>query len=227
MAADVLLIIPAYNEADNIARVVGHLEANYPQYDYVVVNDGSTDTTAEICRANKYRFLDLPTNLGLSGAFQTGIKYAYRHNYSYAVQFDADGQHLPEYIESLIEACANSDIAIGSRFLTEEKPRSMRMFGSTLLAAMIRITTGKHLSDPTSGMRAYSRRAIQELVQGPNLGPEPDTIAYLMRKKALRVSEVQVSMGERLAGESYLNWRNSSLYMARMALSVLVIQFFR
>lgn len=223
----VLLIIPAYNEAENLESVIGRLETDYPQYDYIVVNDGSSDNTAEVCRAHGYRFLDLPINLGLSGAFQAGIKYAYDHGYDCAIQFDADGQHLPEYIESLVAALQSSDIAIGSRFIEGEKKASMRMFGSSLLSGMIRLTTGKHLTDPTSGMRAYGARAIAELVTGPNLGPEPDTVAYLMHKKGLSVSEVPVTMAERLAGESYLNWKNSSSYMIRMAFSVLLIQFFR
>lgn len=222
-----LLIIPAYNEEENIARVIGTLVENYPQYDYIVVNDGSSDSTAEICRANGYRFLDLPVNLGLAGAFQAGIKYADKHAYDCAVQFDADGQHRPEFIAPMIEALADNDIVIASRFVTEKKPTSMRMFGSNLLQAMIRITTGKTIKDPTSGMRAYDRRMIKELAYGPNLGPEPDTLAYLMRKKGARVAEVQATMDERIAGESYLNFKSSASYMTRMALSVLLIQFFR
>lgn len=222
-----LLIIPAYNEEENIARVIGTLENEYPQYDYVVVNDGSSDSTAEICRANGYRFLDLPVNLGLAGAFQAGIKYADKHGYDCAVQFDADGQHRPEFIAPMVEALADNDIVIASRFVTEKKPASMRMFGSNLIQAMIRITTGKTIKDPTSGMRAYDRRMIKELAYGPNLGPEPDTLAYLMRKKGARVAEVQATMDERIAGESYLNFKSSASYMTRMALSVLLIQFFR
>lgn len=223
----VLLIIPAYNEAESITPVVSNIIENYPQFDYVVVNDGSKDATASVCRANGFRFIDLPVNLGLAGAFQAGIKYAFQRGYDCAIQFDADGQHLPEYLDALVAELQNADIVIGSRFLTEEKPPSMRMFGSNLLAAMIRLTTGKSLTDPTSGLRAYNRKAIAELASGPNLGPEPDTIAYLMRKKGLKVSEVQVHMQERIAGESYLNWKSSSVYMARMALSVLLFQFFR
>ena len=227
IAPKVLLIIPAYNEEDSVVRVVGTLDRDYAEYDYLVVNDGSRDATADVCRAHGYRLLDLPINLGLSGAFQAGIKYAYEHGYDCVIQFDADGQHLPEYIESLVKALENSDIVIGSRFIEGEKQASMRMFGSSLLTGMIRLTTGKHLTDPTSGMRAYGPRAIKELVVGPNLGPEPDTIAYLVRKKGLNVSEVPVTMAERQAGESYLNWKSSSSYMIRMALSVLLIQFFR
>lgn len=222
-----LLIIPAYNEEENIARVIGTLEKEYPQYDYVIVNDGSSDSTAEICRANGYRFLDLPVNLGLAGAFQAGIKYADKHGYDCAIQFDADGQHRPEFIAPMVEALADNDIVIASRFVTEKKPASMRMFGSNLIQSMIRITTGKTIKDPTSGMRAYDRRMIKELAYGPNLGPEPDTLAYLMRKKGARVAEVQATMDERVAGESYLNFKSSASYMTRMALSVLLIQFFR
>lgn len=222
-----LLIIPAFNEALNIERVVDRLVADYPAYDFVVVNDGSSDDTAAICRARGYRFLDLPINLGLAGAFQAGVKYAQGHGYDCVIQFDADGQHLPEYLDALVEQLSQCDIAIGSRFVSERKPVSLRMFGSVLLEGMIKLTTGQHISDPTSGFRAYNKKAIDELAFGPNLGPEPDTLAFLMRKKGIRVSEVQVQMAERTAGESYLNLKNSSAYMARMALSVLLIQFFR
>ena len=222
-----LLIIPAYNEEECIERVVDELVAGYPDYDYVIVNDGSADATAEICRRRGYRFIDLPVNLGLAGAFQAGIKYALLRGYDCAIQFDADGQHRPEYLDKLVEGLADNDIVIGSRFVEEKKPRSLRMFGSNLLSAMIRLTTGKRLTDPTSGMRAYGKAAVRELAYGPNLGPEPDTLAYLMRKRGMKVSEVQVHMEERIAGESYLNLKNSSAYMARMAFSVLFIQFFR
>ena len=220
-----LLIIPAFNEEASIVRVVEGVVA--AGYDYVVVNDGSTDHTTDICRAHGFRFIDLPANLGLAGAFQAGIKYARMRGYDCAVQFDGDGQHKVEYVARLIDALDGCDIAIGSRFVDEGKPHNLRMLGSSLISAMVRLTTGKRLTDPTSGMRAYGPRAIEELAVGPNLGPEPDTLAYLMRKKGITVSEVQVEMGERLAGESYLNLKSSGAYMMRMALSVLVMQFFR
>lgn len=222
-----LLIIPAYNEEENIARVVGQLESDYSDIDYVVVNDGSRDCTADICREYGFRFLDLPVNLGLAGAFQAGLKYADKMGYGCAIQFDADGQHKPEFIGKMVAALEGNDIVIGSRYVDKEKPKSMRMLGSSLIQAMIRLTTGKTVKDPTSGMRAYNRRMIKTLAYGPNLGPEPDTLAYLIRKKGASICEVQVEMGERVAGESYLNFRASTSYMMRMALSVLLIQFFR
>lgn len=222
-----LLVIPAYNEEGSLERVIDNLMENYPEYDYVVVNDGSRDATPDICRRRGYKFLDLPINLGLSGAFQAGVKYACRHGYDCVIQFDADGQHKPEYIARMIEALKDADIVIGSRFVDAKKPQSLRMFGSNLLQAMIKLTTGKTILDPTSGLRAYNARILHEMATGPNWGPEPDTLAFLMRKRSACVAEVPVQMDERIAGESYLNFRRSALYMSRMALSVLLVQFFR
>lgn len=132
----ILVIIPAYNEALNIERVVENLIHNYPQYDYVIVNDGSKDSTADICRKNGYNLLDLPINLGLSGAVQAGMRYAARMGYDAAVQFDGDGQHKAEYIGVLAkEMSVNSaKIVIGSRFVTEKKAKSLRMLGNTILS---------------------------------------------------------------------------------------------
>ena len=125
-----LVVIPAYNEQDNIVRVIENLKNNYPQYDYVVINDGSADSTPEICRMKGYELIDLPVNLGLAGAFQTGLKYAYQKNYDYAIQFDADGQHRPEYIGMMLDKMQEGyDIVIGSRFVNENKPKSLRMLG--------------------------------------------------------------------------------------------------
>ena len=222
-----ILVIPAYNEAENLERVVGELIRDYPTYDYVIVNDGSTDATADVCRANKFKFLDLPINLGLAGAFQAGIKYARNHDYDCAVQFDADGQHRPEYLDALVAATADYDIVIGSRFVNETKPHSMRMLGSNILEGIFRLTTHTKVNDPTSGMRAYNKKAIKLLASGPNLGPEPDTLAYLIRKKGLTVGEAQVHMGERIAGESYLTAGVSVSYMMRMVVSMLLFPHFR
>lgn len=227
MSIKVLVIIPAYNEAGNIERVVGNLEKNYPQLDYVVINDGSRDDTAEICRKNGFHLIDQPVNLGLSGTFQTGIKYAYSHGYDAAVQFDGDGQHRPEYIEQMAEEIEKgADIVIGSRFVNEEKPKSLRMFGSNIIQTLIRLTSGRNIKDPTSGMRMYSRRVMRILAFNMNMGPEPDTVAYLARCGA-KVKEIQVIMDERIAGESYLNLSASARYMMVMSVSILLIGAFR
>ena len=224
----VLIIIPAYNEQDNIERVVKHLTENYPEYDYVVINDGSMDKTSEICHSNHYNIIDLPVNLGLAGGFQTGMKYALRHGYSCAVQFDADGQHRPEFLSVMAQVmrASGADIVIGSRFVSEKKDYSARMIGSRLISSIIRMTTGQVISDPTSGLRMFNHQMIEKFASDCSLSPEPETIAYLMRRGA-SVSEVQVSMRERVAGESYLSLSKSVAYMVRACTSILFAQWFR
>ena len=223
----VLVIIPAYNEELNIKKVVSNLIDHYPQYNYVVVNDGSADSTSQICHQEGYNIIDLPVNLGLAGAFQTGLKYADQEGYDCAIQFDADGQHRPEYIEDLLKEIENGyDIVIGSRFVTEKKPFSMRMLGNRMIERAIKFSTGKVLTDPTSGMRMYNRNCMKEYAQEVNYGPEPDTVSYLIKNGA-KVSEVQVDMEERIAGTSYLNLTRSISYMFRMLMSIVVIQTFR
>lgn len=221
-----LVIIPAYNEAENIERVVTELNAY--GYDYIIVNDGSADNTVEICREKGYPLLDLPVNLGLTGAVQTGMQFAYQYGYDCAVQLDGDGQHNPAYISAMLEHMEtyHDDIVIGSRFVTEKKPSSLRMLGSNLIQFAVRLTTGKDLHDPTSGMRLYNRKMLRLYAQDINLTPEPDTICYLMRC-GVKVSEIQVQMRERIAGESYLNLVRSIQYMLRMGISVMFIQWFR
>lgn len=223
----VLVIIPAYNEEKSIERVVDNLIANYPEYDYVVINDGSRDSTAAICRRRGYRFIDLPVNLGLAGAFQTGMKYAYEHAYDYAIQFDADGQHRPEFIRPIVDKMEEGyDIVIGSRFVEEKKPCSLRMLGSFMISLAIRLTTGVKIKDPTSGMRMFNRSLMKEFALNINYGPEPDTVSYLVKNGA-RVTEVQANMDERLEGKSYLTLTKSAIYMIRMITSILLIQNFR
>lgn len=227
MTDKVLAVIPAYNEALNIERVAGELIEKYPAFDYVIVNDGSSDETAAICRRRGWKMIDLPVNLGLAAAFQTGLKYAHRHGYRYAIQFDGDGQHRPEYIASMKEKIDEGyDIVIGSRFVTGKRPGTLRMFGSRLLSFAIWLTTGVSLGDPTSGMRMFSRNMIREFAVSLNYGPEPDTISYLIRHGA-RVLEVPVVMEERILGESYFNPVNAVLYMGKMLFSILLIQNFR
>lgn len=223
----VLLIIPAYNEEGSLARTITELRECGAPVDFLVINDGSTDSTATICRENNYPFLDLPVNLGLAGAFQAGMKYAYKHDYDCAIQFDADGQHRPEYITKLAEATEEYDIVIGSRFVNEKKPFTLRMLGSWLITKAIKLTTGTAIKDPTSGMRAFNSNMIKQFATGLNYSPEPDTISFLIKKYGATICEIPVQMQERIAGESYLNLSKSIAYMTKMAISILFIQFFR
>lgn len=222
-----LVVIPAYNEEECLEGTLEELLSMLPTCRYLVVNDGSTDRTETICRKRSYKHVSLPVNVGLSGAFQTGIKYAFEHGYDYVLQFDADGQHDPSYIPILLDAARGSDIVIGSRFLTVRKPLTLRMVGSALITAAIKIASGVHLKDPTSGMRLFGEKSIRAFAVDSNCGPEPDTIAYFIKKKHATVVEVPVTMRERVAGTSYLNAKAAVLYMLRMTMSIVIIQPFR
>lgn len=223
-----LIIIPAYNEEASIASTIEELVSVVPEMDFLIVNDGSRDNTRNICLQHSYNMLDLPANVGLTGGFQAGVKYALRHDYDAAIQFDADGQHMPQYIQLMEQEMeqSKSDIVIGSRFVQEAKDHSARMIGSRLISFMIQLTAGVRLTDPTSGMRLYNRKALKFFDRMNDFGPEPDSLAYLIRH-GLSVSEVQVYMRERTAGESYLNISRSVEYMLRTCVSILFIQWFR
>ena len=139
-----LIMIPAYNEALNIQQVVQHLQSICPEYDYLIINDGSRDATARICRENRYPVLDLPVNGGLSNAIHAGMCYAKEKGYDMALQFDGDGQHDARFIREMVRVMEehHDDIVIGSRFVTEKKPHSLRMMGNNLLQAVICLVTG-------------------------------------------------------------------------------------
>lgn len=219
-----LIVIPAYNEALNIESVVNSLREACMDSDYVVLNDG----TARICRENGYNLLDLTFNLGLSGAFQAGLRYAYENGYNATIQFDGDEQHDPQYIKPLIDEIllTDSDIVIGSRFKEKEKPRTLRMMGNRLIQLAIQITTREKLTVPTSGMRLFNRKMLERFAPNINYEPELDTIAFLLRCGA-KISEIQVEIKARSAVASYLSFGRSILYMLNMCMSITFIQFFR
>ena len=224
----VLIIIPAYNEAKSLKNVIEHLKRTCPQYDYVIINDGSTDGTKEICIENNYHVINHPVNRGLSKAMQTGMNYALKNGYDMAMQFDADGQHLPEYIEAMVNCMEkeNCDIVIASRFYGVKMPARMRTLGGKMISAAIWLTTGKKLTDPTSGMRLYRRNIVRLFANDITHAPEPNTIAYLIRMGA-DVREVKVEMEERKEGKSYLTPVNASKYMIKVLSSILISQWFK
>lgn len=224
----ILIIIPAYNEVKNLKQVVDSLTTHCPEYDYVIVNDGSGDGTKELCEKMNYHTINFSVNLGLTGAVRAGMKYAYAKNYDMAIQFDADGQHLPQYIAPMVQCMieTKSDIVIASRYVGEKMPIRMRTIGGKLIGAAIYATTRKHLTDPTSGMRLYNKRMIRQFVMDSSLAPEPDTLVYLIRQGA-KVNEIKVQMHDRAAGKSYLTPVNASRYMLHELLGILVFQWFR
>lgn len=218
----VIAVIPAYNEEESIKDVVEEFKRTLPGYDYIVVNDCSKDSTKEILETNGFNYLDLPVNLGLTGAVQTGYKYAYYNDYDAVIQFDGDGQHLPQYIPELAKEIENGyDIVIGSRFVEKKKEVSARMLGSRLISIMIKITTGKKVNDPTSGMRMLNRKMMKDYALNMNRKPEPDTLAFQLKRGA-KVKEVQVEMRDRQGGVSaYSNISSSIKYMFKVLMTII------
>lgn len=224
--AKCLIIIPAYNEAGNIERVVNNIRDNYPQYDYVVINDGSVDRTEEICIRNHYNMISLPLNLGIGGAVQTGYRYAQKHDYDIAVQIDGDGQHDISYIEQLILPIMNkeADITIGSRFISKEgfQSTSSRRFGISILSFLIRCLCFVKIKDVTSGFRAVNRKFIQIYAGNyPDDYPEPEAIVTALMYRG-RIKEIPVVMRERVNGNSSINLKKSIYYMIKVTLAILI-----
>ncbi|MDO4182760.1 MAG: glycosyltransferase [Coriobacteriia bacterium] len=224
----VLVIIPAYNEEECLAGTVDSFVKECPQFDYLVVNDGSKDSTGDIIAKNGYAGVNLPINTGLTSAFRTGMKYAHRNGYDAAIQFDADGQHIPTFIAPMVEAMEreHADVVIASRLVNGGKLGGMRGVGSTMISGLIKLTSGVRITDPTSGMRLYSARMIRNFAKDFDYAPEPDTIALAARQK-YAIVEVPVTMQDRQGGESYLKLSAIVKYMARTILSIVLFQWFR
>lgn len=222
----ILLIIPAYNEAQNIDYVIQNIIRNYPQYDYVIVNDGSTDNTYDICKQRGYNVLNLSVNLGIGGAVQAGYLYAKRNHYDIAVQIDGDGQHDVAYVKDVIEPIlqGKADVVVGSRFVKKEgfQTTSSRRMGISLLSLFIKICTGKRICDVTSGFRAANSKFIDVYgMDYPRDYPEPEALVIAMVYGGT-VCEVPVVMKERQGGTSSINLKRSIYYMIKVSLAIFV-----
>ena len=222
----VLVIIPAYNEAENIEKVVDNIIQNFPQYDYVVVNDGSRDNTEEICKNRCYQFISLPINLGIGGAVQTGYKYAKDKGYDIAVQIDGDGQHDIIYLEKMLPylECGEADIVIGSRFIEKEgfQSSAARRMGIKILSTLILLCTGCKVKDVTSGFRAVNKEYIKIYAENyPHDYPEPEAIVEAVMNGGV-IKEYPVVMRERENGTSSINFMKSIYYMIKVTLAILV-----
>lgn len=222
----ILIIVPAYNEVENIVQVVEHMQEEAPWCDYLVINDGSTDGTRALCEQRGFHYLDLPINMGIGGAVQAGYIYARKYNYDIAVQMDGDGQHDVAYLDRVLSPILSgeADVVIGSRFLEKEGFQSSvsRRMGINILSALIWLTTGKHIMDVTSGYRAVNRMFIHIYSKDyPMDYPEPEAIVAAIMHLG-RVKEVPVQMRAREGGTSSITFKKSIYYMIKVTLAILI-----
>lgn len=229
----VLIIIPAYNEENNIKNTVDKiLELNNPNIQYIVINDGSKDKTADVLKENKIEHVNLPVNLGIGGAVQTGYKYALKNDYDLAIQFDGDGQHNAEYIKDFVaEIEKGKDFVIGSRFLNSEgefRSTIIRRIGINFLSGLIKICTGRKITDVTSGFRACNKEIIKIFAnEYPTDFPEPDTIVKLLKYKRFQIEEIPVIMNKRTAGKSSISGLKPLYYMIKVSISIIISAFLK
>ena len=222
-----LVIIPAFNEEQGIELAVRGVLEQAPDYDYLVVNDCSKDRTLQICLEQGFHVVDLPINLGIGGAVQTGYRYAWDHGYEIAVQMDGDAQHDASYLHEMERVLLeeNCDMVIGSRFIEKQgfQSNGVRRAGIRWFAGMTRVFFGQKITDSTSGMRMCGRRAMELFVKDyPRDYPEPETVCRLLRHK-LKVKEVPVVMRSRVGGKSSLgSVRSSAYYMFKVTLAILI-----
>ena len=223
-----LIIIPAYNESSNIEGTVAAIKKDAPDFDYVIINDCSTDNTLEICHKNNFNVVSLPYNLGIGGAVQTGYLYAKKYGYDLAVQVDGDGQHNPAFLSKMANELIESNVnmVIGSRFLEKEGFQSsfMRRVGIRYFTGLIRMLTGKKITDATSGLRMIDRNIIELFANDyPDDYPEPETIVSLLNK-GYSVKEIPVVMNERQGGVSSISATKSVYYMIKVTLAILFVK---
>lgn len=221
-----LVIIPAYNECGSILKAVRDIKEHAPGFDYVVINDCSTDETLDICRKYHLNHVNLSVNLGIGGAVQTGYIYGCQYGYDVAVQFDGDGQHDGSYLEMMAEKLleTGSDMIIGSRFIEREGFQSsgLRRIGIWYFSMLLFLLTGRRVTDPTSGMRMVNRDVMRIYAQSyPKDYPEPESVMAILRM-GKKVTEVPVVMKERKEGTSSIGGFRSAYYMIKVTLAILM-----
>lgn len=221
-----LAIIPAYNEKQSIIFTVEDIKRNAPDFDYIIINDCSTDNTMDVCKYNGYNVLNLPINLGIGGAVQTGYLYAYNYGYDIAVQFDGDGQHKAEYLDKMAEFLIKNDLdmVIGSRFLENSGFQStwIRRIGIRYFTFLIKLLSTKKITDPTSGMRMCNKKTIQMFAnEYPRDYPEPESTMRLIRHKR-KIGELPVEMRDRQGGVSFISPLISIYYMVKVTLAIII-----
>ena len=223
----ILAIVPAFNESGNIQRTLNEIKSAPFSVDILVVNDGSTDTTAAEAKAAGGRVISLPFNLGIGGALQTGFRFADKYQYDFAVQIDGDGQHEVSHLEALFAPVfrGEADIAIGSRFIKPflgYRSSFVRRIGIHFFAYLISFLTHYEITDPTSGFRAFNRKAIKAFARYyPQDFPEPESIV-VAKKCGMKIVEVPVEMRKRRAGQSSIRYFYTLYYMIKVTFAILL-----
>jgi glycosyltransferase involved in cell wall biosynthesis len=220
-----LIIVPAFNESKSVGRLVARLQRVLPEYDVLVIDDGSTDDTVRRLPAGT-RVVSLPFNLGIGGAMQTGYRYAALHGYDVAVQVDGDGQHRPSGVRNLVEMLltTDADLVVGSRFLNPQKFATsiLRMSGIRILSAWIRFLCGLKITDCTSGFRAVNQRVIRAYAHWyPEDYPEPEVVLLLHRSK-FKVIEIPARMRRRMYGKSSIGLAVGIFYVLKVGVCLLL-----
>jgi len=223
---DKLVIIPAFNEAGCIVNTVNDIIENAPEFDYVVINDCSRDDTYKLCLEHGFNVVNLPINSGIGAAVQTGYLYAKRYGYKYAIQVDGDGQHDAAFLGTMARYMEEhgTGMLIGSRYIEKQGFQSsgLRRFGIKYFTVLIKILTGKKITDPTSGMRMVGRDIIEYFAEEyPKDYPEPETAVTIV-KRGWSVEEIPVVMKERQAGTSSISPKRSVYYMIKVSLACLM-----
>ncbi|MGH3003570.1 MAG: glycosyltransferase family 2 protein [Gaiellaceae bacterium] len=221
-----IAIVPAYNEEGAIGGVVDEILSFDPEFDVVVIDDASRDATARAARARGARVVQLPFNLGIGGAVQTGFRYAADNGYELAARIDGDGQHDPSELRTLLSIVLSggADICVGSRFAGADGFRSSRSrrVGIRILARTVSLLTGQRVTDTTSGFQVLNRKAIELFAEDyPHDYPEVEA-ALMVHKHRLRLTETPVKMRERIAGRSSIRGLRTVYYMAKVMLAILI-----
>jgi len=223
-----LIIIPAYNESQNIETVIDEINKSMIDAAILIVNDGSQDDTSDKAKGKGVEVIDLPFNIGYGCALQTGFRFAVEYEFDYVITIDGDGQHDPQSINNLLKALESSkaDIVIGSRFLEcKYKMPIARRIGSLLFGYIAKIYTGIRFTDPTSGFQLLNRQVFSYLAQGDNYPLDyPDVnIIMALHKKKFKVIEAPVTMREKSNGKSMHSGIKPFFYVIRMLLAILIV----
>lgn len=221
-----LIIIPAYNESECIEKTIENIQKNAEDFDYIIINDCSTDNTREICEKRGFHIINLPINLGIGGAVQTGYLYGVRYGYDMAVQVDGDGQHDAAFLQKMADCLeeTGADMVIGSRFIEKQGFQSTgaRRIGIRFFTWLIRLMTGKTVTDSTSGLRMVNRKVMEEFAKDyPKDYPEPETAVTVLHC-GMKIEEIPVVMKERAGGVSSISMKKSVYYMVKVSMAIII-----